>query len=251
MAGDWIKMRTNLWNDPRVSRLVDLTETTEATVIGGLYWLWATADEHSMDGAMPGLTLRAVDRKTGVAGLAEALVTVGWLAEDPDGVRLVRFDEHNGASAKTRAQTAKRVANHRSNSDVTQGPLHEQHDSVTDALAREREEKEKRREEGKGKADRASRLPADWMPDAECIEFCRAERPDLDLDSVASQFRDYWIAQPGTKGRKTDWMATWRNWVRNQRGAPKGAAPRQQRNDRAAAAAGIFGLPVNQEVIDV
>lgn len=28
------------------------------------------------------------------------------------------------------------------------------------------------------------------------------------------KFRDYWAAQPGQKGVKTDWPATWRNWVR-------------------------------------
>ncbi len=28
------------------------------------------------------------------------------------------------------------------------------------------------------------------------------------------KFRDYWTAQPGQKGVKTDWSATWRNWAR-------------------------------------
>jgi len=28
------------------------------------------------------------------------------------------------------------------------------------------------------------------------------------------RFVDYWRAQPGAKGRKTDWQATWRNWCR-------------------------------------
>lgn len=29
------------------------------------------------------------------------------------------------------------------------------------------------------------------------------------------KFRDYWISLPGSKGRKRDWQATWRNWCRN------------------------------------
>lgn len=65
---------------------------------------------------------------------------------------------------------------------------------------------------------RASRLPADWTPDQGEIDFCKSERPDLNPRAVAEQFRDYWVAQPGAKGRKLDWSATWRNWVRNQRG---------------------------------
>lgn len=31
MAGDWIKMRSNLWDDPRVTGICDLTDQKEAT----------------------------------------------------------------------------------------------------------------------------------------------------------------------------------------------------------------------------
>jgi hypothetical protein len=41
---------------------------------------------------------------------------------------------------------------------------------------------------------------------------------------VFDEFRDYWIAQPGQKGVKTDWDATWRNWVRRQN-AQKASRP--------------------------
>lgn len=94
MAGDWIKMRDNLWDDPRVAKIVDLTDSSEAAVVGSLYWLWATADQHTEDGIMPGLTLRSIDRKTGVPGFAEALCTIGWLADHPDGVRIVDSDKY-------------------------------------------------------------------------------------------------------------------------------------------------------------
>jgi len=114
VAGDWIKMRGNLWDDPRVSRLCDLTECQEAQVIGGLYWLWATADQHTEDGILPGLTLRQIDRKSGVPGLGQALCEIGWLEDRPEGVRILRFEEHNGTSAKRRCVDAQRKANVRS-----------------------------------------------------------------------------------------------------------------------------------------
>jgi len=63
----------------------------------------------------------------------------------------------------------------------------------------------------------ATRLPSDWEPNDLEAEFCKTERPDLQASVVAARFRDYWIAQPGLKGRKTDWTATWRNWVRNEK----------------------------------
>lgn len=144
MAGDWIKMRGNLWDDPRIGRLVDMTDTSEAAVIGGLYWLWATADQHTEDGLLPGLSLRRIDSKTGIKGFGQALADIGWIVDHTDAISIVKFEEHNGTSAKKRCQTAKRVSSYRSNNaDVTQSELQESNDSVSDALARE----EKRREE--------------------------------------------------------------------------------------------------------
>lgn len=86
---------------------------------------------------------------------------------------------------------------------------------------RDREETEGERETDspeKAKATAtASRLPADWSPSGDDFAFCATERKDLNPNDVASRFRDYWIAQPGAKGRKLDWPATWRNWVRNEK----------------------------------
>jgi hypothetical protein len=113
MAGDWIKVRTNLWDDPRVARLCDLTDQGEASVIGGLYWLWSMADSHTEDGILPGLTLRAIDRKTGVQGLGDALCSIGWMADHPEGVVIIGFEQHNGVSAKRRCTDAQAKANKR------------------------------------------------------------------------------------------------------------------------------------------
>lgn len=159
MAGDWIKMRGNLWDDPRVGRLCDLTEQSEAAVIGGLYWLWAAADQHTEDGCMPGLSLRQIDRKTGIPGFGQALCDVGWLIDDPQGVVIPRFDEHNGASAKRRTLDAQRKANSRTPSAPSPAHVREMSASeadnkrtndgqIADGMRRSAElEKEKRREE--------------------------------------------------------------------------------------------------------
>jgi hypothetical protein len=85
---------------------------------------------------------------------------------------------------------------------------------------------------------RASRLPADWIPSHSEIAFCQTERPDLNPGDVASQFRDYWIAQPGSKGRKLDWSATWRNWVRNQRATRQNHSYHDERAETIAALTG-------------
>lgn len=80
--------------------------------------------------------------------------------------------------------------------------------------------KEGKGREGKGKEERvearASRFALDSLP-SDWGDFCRRERQDLDPFATFDRFRDYWRSVPGAKGRKLDWPATWRNWVRNER----------------------------------
>ncbi len=71
---------------------------------------------------------------------------------------------------------------------------------------------------------KGSRLPPDWVLSEELTTWAKAERPDLDIEKTADSFRDYWHGIPGAKGRKTDWPATWRNWVRSQRKLQQGQA---------------------------
>lgn len=181
MAGDWIKMRGNLWDDPRVSALVDATDSSEAAVVGGLYWLWATADQHTEDGTMPGLTVRQIDRKTGLLGFGQALVSIGWLADHPEGVRIVNFEEHNGASAKKRCQTAKRVAKHETtNAPLTQPALVNGKTTVSPALARGREEEEIEKE-GRGGIPRATCADAAAEMQKTGLQGVDASHPRLSL----------------------------------------------------------------------
>jgi hypothetical protein len=75
---------------------------------------------------------------------------------------------------------------------------------------------------------RGSRLPVDWQPAHGDLVF--AANSGWSNEHVAievDKFRDYWISQPGQKGVKTDWRATWRNWVRrnlpsHHHGPPRG-----------------------------
>ena len=83
---------------------------------------------------------------------------------------------------------------------------------------------------------RGTRLPDDWVPDQDLVEWTRANAPAAANALELDRFRDYWAAQPGAKGRKTDWAATWRNWARRcqeQAHQPtRGPAPRSTTTDR-------------------
>jgi uncharacterized protein YdaU (DUF1376 family) len=81
----------------------------------------------------------------------------------------------------------------------------------------------------KNSAARGTRLPTDCELTQEWFDFCKQQRPDLKPDEVFAAFRDYWIAQPGQKGVKTDWTATWRNWIRNTRVSTNSQPAKQDR----------------------
>jgi uncharacterized protein YdaU (DUF1376 family) len=71
--------------------------------------------------------------------------------------------------------------------------------------------------EAKASKAKSTRLPSDWeLPDEWAI-WCIENRKDLNPNQVAEQFKDYWLSVPNSKGLKADWLATWRNWCRNQK----------------------------------
>lgn len=70
---------------------------------------------------------------------------------------------------------------------------------------------------------RGERLPPDWTPDESLRAFAKELGwSDSQIDSEAANFRDYWIAKPGSGGCKLDWSATWRKWVRSSKVKPAG-----------------------------
>lgn len=68
--------------------------------------------------------------------------------------------------------------------------------------------------------DKGSSLPKDWKLPKSWGEWALSEYPTVlsrnNVVDIANEFRDYWVAVPGQRGRKSDWEATWRNRVRDK-----------------------------------
>ena len=94
---------------------------------------------------------------------------------------------------------------------------------------------------GHAKRERATRLPVDWQPSPELLEFATSLK--LNGLAVAEQFRDYWIAISGSKGLKLNWDATYRNWCRREAERPSGKV---QRNGPATGIANGFAEALRQ-----
>jgi hypothetical protein len=108
MAGDWIKMRSDLFTHPKVVRMASALKADNLRTIGGLMSAWCLFDAHSVDGSLPGYSTETLDMHLRWPGFSSAMKAVSWLMEDTEGLALPSFDTHNGESAKRRAQDADR-----------------------------------------------------------------------------------------------------------------------------------------------
>jgi len=235
MAGDWIKMRSDLFTHPKVVRMSSALKADgrpalladRMRTVGGLMAVWCLFDAHSTDGRLASYSLEAIDEQVGMPGFGHAMAAVEWIAEDATGLVLPEFDKHNGQSAKRRAQEADRKREARKSSATDA-------DKVRTREEKRREEKERgattsaptlelvsddQGQGGKAAAKRGTRLSDNWQPSGEDFAWARKERPDVDLRTETASFCDYWRAKPGKEGTKLDWTATWRNWIRNSRKA--------------------------------
>lgn len=71
---------------------------------------------------------------------------------------------------------------------------------------------------------KGSRLSKDWILTDEYIAEANKINSALSneqIKNIAAGFKDFWISVAGAKGVKLDWLATWRNWIRNQKDLPK------------------------------
>ena len=106
---------------------------------------------------------------------------------------------------------AKRAAKRTNRARSVNESLPEKHEPPPNHKPLTINQEPKSRERAKGKRLDVEQLPDDWR------EFCSTQASHLDPLETFNRFRDYWIAQPGQKGVKVDWMATWRNWCRNEK----------------------------------
>lgn len=97
------------------------------------------------------------------------------------------------------------------------------------------------------------RLPEDWKPREEDIQVMKEHFPAIDLKLETHAFRDYWASLPGSRSKKSDWDATWRNWIRNQRGQSASSKPYENAKDKSRREFNeqIWGNVSNESIIDI
>lgn len=118
MAGDWIKWVKGLSKRPEVLDIASALQVSrrEAASLCCEVWEWAddNVDPGDETDECPGFvrmrsaSCHTIDGLAGVAGLADAMVAVGWLEVRNGSVMFPRFGRHNGKHAKRRILDAER-----------------------------------------------------------------------------------------------------------------------------------------------
>lgn len=225
MAGDWIKMRTALANDPSVIAMAGALGVDEFEVVGMLHHLWSWADAQSRDGHVPGVTKKWIDRYVHRDGFANAMCAAGWLVVDDSGINFPHFERHNGKPAKDRALAGERQRKKRAN--VTQSVPNVSRGERDNTVTREEKRREENKELGgaaaqplvddgskpaKPKSKRKTALPDDFPITAEMIVWANERAPAAQLSLETEKFLNHFRAKGETRA---DWLASWRNWMLN------------------------------------
>ncbi|SEN31616.1 hypothetical protein SAMN05428959_1011144 [Duganella sp. CF517] len=266
---DWFRWHHGSVTDPKFQLVARKAGASLPDVLAVWAFLLEAASAATPRGIYGQIDAEAVDclfnfpdTETRTANIIAALEGRGMLADG----RVVEWEKRQTKRERSDDSSTDRVAAHRARkaaaTAVTEDetPCNASNASETPREEKSREEKEKKERKSKAESARASRLPLDWHPTEADTEFCKTERPDLRPSTVAAAFFDYWIAQPGAKGRKADWSATWRNWVRNEKlqpapraspGAPSDlAAAQRAANEEAKRRLGIAPGANNERIID-
>jgi DNA-binding MarR family transcriptional regulator len=213
----WFRVHDDLVDDPKVQLL-------SGDLVKALLNLWCLASQN--DGVLPAMTAMAFKlrmKPQQVAVVIAELSNAGLIDREGDEYRPHNWDkrQYKSDTDKTAADRAKRYRD--KNRD--------RHASVTrdadrdDNALRERPETEADTEqkqitslrEVSAPAKRGTRLPDDWSPSADDWRDASEKLGQQGSVFELSKFRDHWKAQPGQRGVKLDWNATFRNWMRNAR----------------------------------
>lgn len=258
MAGEWLKFDASTPDKPEVLAItVAMGWDDPDLTVGKLLRMWRWFDQQTIDGNAAGVTPALLDRLIGVSGLCAAMESVGWLEVYDGGIILPNFDRHNGKTAKNRALTAKRVANHKTNAT---GNAKGNATIVSDALPREEKKREEKNKEEKTiqKSPPAARtaslsvadLVAMHVDEQVASEFLairkrkRAPLTPLALDGIKRQADDvgWTLDQTLRKCIERGWQGFEAKWVEreNRAGATKHGNFAQQDYHAGVGADGSF-----------
>jgi len=142
--------------------------------------------------------------------IRNSLVEIGKLQVSGEFLTNYRAVSMLETTAKYQRKQSENRRTPNKNKDLQSPPLHHT-DTDTDT-------EEKRDTKVSPKKARGSRLSDDWVLPKEWGEWALSQGwSETAVRLEADKFRDFWISKAGKDATKLDWLATWRNWLRNSK----------------------------------
>jgi len=244
VAGDWIKVRGQLLQHPKLIALARILHKDRAfrdwlTPGGGsemngqtvsdealrcvtcalLVRVWSASREFGKnvgeDLILQHVTITDLDLMAGCPGFGEAMEAVGWAKEgnDGEGVILPNFKQHNVPMTSAEKQVEYRKRQKGQTERVTE-PLPDRYTNVTTREEKRREEKNTNKRE-RTPAEKFTRPTLEQVAD-----YCRERGKNVD----PQRWLDYYSANGWKVGKNQmkDWRAAVRNWEKNENGNQAG-----------------------------
>ncbi|WP_312321230.1 hypothetical protein [Stenotrophomonas sp.] len=222
MAGDWIKMRSDLYRDPKVSVMADellgnqgdlaryvsqmnqrdmcvTRNVMRNATVGALVSVWGVIRQRGKrvddDLVCSGVALVIIDDIADLPGFGEAMASVGWIIESTEGLVFPRFfEEHNvDPTERAKATNADRQRRYRERKQADESNV------TRDVTVTPREEKS-REEKTTSSAAPTSSSPADDLLPAEpasptAVSFLLNDGKDFAI--TEAQVREFADLYPG------------------------------------------------------
>jgi len=201
MAGDWIPIRVDLPDCPKVLRLAQALEKPPDEVVGQLIRFWAWAQQHTDSGVLEGISVQLAALGAKVPErLLSVMQNVGWLEVTKNGLRIPDFEQWFSGAAKRRLQSSRRVkrfrnaaALQRCNANVTQ----QRYKSVTIGEERRGEDSIYNIPPNGGSRLGSRRPPAEGTPDSDSNTEKSQTRDSPALVQVIERLTAAWNALEG------------------------------------------------------
>ena len=81
---------------------------------------------------------------------------------------------------------------------------------------------------GADKSSSATLLPELWQPSQDDIDYCKKNRPNLNISETVDAFKFYWLSQPKSRARKRNWSMAFKQWVLREKPQIGKQKPRNQ-----------------------
>ena len=243
MAGDWIKVEKATPRKPEIFGIAARLNISldHAFAVCVRFWMWC--DDHLIDGNAQNVTCLLLDDALGCPGIADALLSVGWLQVRSGSLVIPHFDRHLSASAKNRAETARSVAKSREKTQQTSS------ENVTDK-ALQKPLPEKRIEEKNTKTEEKKKRGAapPFLPPTvdEVGRYCAERSNHVD----AQKFVDFYSSKGWMIGpnKMKDWRAAVRTWEnRNDRSSSSSQSSGQTKFERTLSVLERFSASDHEE----